>query len=419
MKARELIPGALSKDRFGRQGCRPSPQAGCPRYARNARFQRAGSRSIPAPGFCAGILPWVLSVLVLLGLRVGAQTPETLTAIRQAVEKDFPALRSPGLSVAVSVSNVVCWSAGFGHADLEAKRPATGATVYRYASISKPIAATAVMQLVERGRVALDAPVQRHVPDFPEKPEGAITARHLLTHTSGIRHYRGTEFLSNRRYESVEAALGIFQSDPLEFAPGTKYVYSSHAYNILAAVVEAASAKSFREYLKTEIFRPAGMNSADLEFLEEPQPNRSRQYVRVGEQFIPAPAVDLSCKWAGGGMAGTAEDLVRFCIALDQGKLLKPTTRAQMYESATLADGSRTGYGLGWRLVRDKQRRTWTTHSGGATGGTTYLLHNSSNQIAVALLANAQGVKGLDALALRLGQILVSSPSKEAASPVN
>jgi CubicO group peptidase (beta-lactamase class C family) len=321
--------------------------------------------------------------------------------------------------VAVSISNVVCWSAGFGHADLEAKRPATGETIYRYASISKPIAATAVMQLVERGKVSLDTPVQKHVPDFPEKPEGTITARHLLTHTSGIRHYRGAESLRNRRYDSIVAGLEIFKDDPLEFKPGTKYHYSSYAYNVLAAVVEAASTRSFREYLKTEIFRPAGMSSADLEFLEEPQPNRCRQYARVGEQFVPAPTVDLSYKWAGGGMAGTAEDLVRFCIALDQDKLLKPVTRSQMYESATLTDGSRTGYGLGWRIVRDKQRHTWTAHSGGATGGTTYLLHNPSGQIAVALLSNAQGVKGLDALALRLGQMLLPPPLKESESAAN
>ena len=348
-----------------------------------------------------------------------AQSPDALTVVKQAVEKEFPALRSPGLSVAVAVSNAVCWSAGFGHADLEAKRPATGTTIYRYASISKPIAATAVMQLVERGRVSLDTPIQQSVPGFPEKSEGPITARHLLTHTSGIRHYRGMEFLSNRRYESVEAALGIFKDDPLEFKPGAKYQYSSYAYNIVAAVVERAAAKSFRDYLKQEIFRPAGMTTADLEFLEETLTNRCRQYVRVAERFIPAPTVDLSCKWAGGGMAGTAEDLVRFCIALDRDELLRPETRSQMYVSATLTDGSRTGYGLGWRLVRDKQRRTWTTHSGGATGGTTYLMHSSSNQIAVALLANAQDVKGLDALALRLGEMLLSPPQKEIGGAAN
>lgn len=355
----------------------------------------------------SGARTWILVALFLSICQARPQSADALARVRQTLEREFSALRSPGLSVAIAVSNRVCLSTGFGFADLEAKRAATGATIYRYASISKPIAATAVMQLVERGKIFLDAPLQKSVPGFPEKPEGTITARHLLTHTSGIRHYRGTEFLSNRRYESVEAALEIFKDDPLEFSPGTKYQYSSYAYNLLGAVVERASEKSFRDYLRSEIFRPAGMDTADLEFMEVVLTNRCRQYLRLGDQFQLAPTVDLSCKWAGGGMAGTAEDLVRFCIALDRDQLLQPETRAQMYVSARLPDGKPTGYGLGWGLLHDKQRRLWTAHSGGATGGTTYLLHRSSNQIAVALLANAQGVKGLDALALRLGVMLL------------
>lgn len=344
-----------------------------------------------------------------------SQSAETLANLRQTVEKAFPSLHTPGLSVAVAVSNEVRWSSGFGFADLENQKPATPATIYRYASISKPIAATVVMQLVERRKVSLDAPIQRYVPTFPRKPDGKVTLRHLLTHTSGIRHYKDLEFLSNRRYSSVEEALGIFKDDPLEFKPGAKYQYSSYGYNIVAAVVEKASGKSFREYLQERIFRPAGMTAADLEFLEEPVTNRCRQYVRIADKFVPAPEVDLSCKWAGGGMAGPADDLVRFCIALEQGKLLRPKTVAQMYQPAVLSDGKRTEYGLGWRIRKDKQGRVWVGHSGGATGGTTHFLHNREGRVAVALLANAQGVKGLEDLALRLGDLLLTPPAPDAA----
>ncbi len=343
-----------------------------------------------------------------------SQSAETLTSLRETVEQSFPSLHTPGLSVAVGVSNKVCWSDGFGFADLERKTSANGATIYRYASISKPISATALMQLVEQGKVSLDAPVQRYIPSFPQKPEGEITMYHLLTHTSGIRHYRGLEFLSNRRYKSVEEALGIFKDDPLEFKPGAKYQYSSYGYNILAAVVEKASGKSFREYLKEKIFRPAGMTAADLEFLEEPVTNRCHQYLRVADAFVPAPEVDLSCKWAGGGIAGTAEDLVRFCIALDQGKLLRAKTCAQMYQPGILSDGSRTDYGLGWKSRKDKHGRLWVGHSGGATGGTTYFLHDPQGQVAVALLTNGQDVKGLEDLAMRLGEMLRSAKEQSA-----
>jgi len=346
-------------------------------------------------------------VLLLAANCAYAQSTASLAAIKQAVATVFPSLQSPGLSVAVAASNEVHWSDGFGLANLERKTPATRATIYRYASISKPISATAVMQLVERGKVSLDAPIQRYVPAFPKKPEGEITVRHLLTHTSGIRHYKDQEFLSHRRYKSVEEALGIFKDDPLEFKPGAKYQYSSYGYNILAAVAEKASGKSFREYLREKIFQPAGMIAADLEVLEEPLTNRCQQYIREADTFVIAPQVDLSCKWAGGGIAGTAEDLVRFCIALDQEKLLQPRMIAQMYQPGVLADGRRTDYGLGWRVRKDKPGRLWVGHSGGATGGTTYLLHNPQGGVAVALLSNAQEVKGLDELAQRLGEMLL------------
>ncbi len=343
-----------------------------------------------------------------------AQSSETLTALKATVESAFASLQTPGLSVAVGVSNRLFWSTGFGFADLEQKTPTDAGTIYRYASISKPIAATAAMQLVEAGKVSLDAPIQRYVPSFPAKPEGEITLRHLLTHTSGIRHYQGLEMLSNRRYHSVGEALGIFKDDPLKFPPGTKYLYSSYAFNIVAAVVEEAAGKPFRLYLRERIFRPAGMATADLEHLEEPVKNRSRQYLRQGDRFVPAPEVDLSCKWAGGGMAGNAEDLVWFCMALNDGRLLGANARRMMYESAVLPDGSRTEYGLGWRTQTDQQKRLWVGHSGGATGGTTYFLHHPEHNVAVALLANAQQVKGLGELALRLGQIML--PTSEAST---
>ena len=244
--------------------------------------------------------PFVLA-LVVAAQSALAQTTETVATLKQTVEQAFPSLRTPGLSVAAAAKGEILWAKGFGFSDLENKKPATSKTIYRYASISKPIAATAVMQLVEQGKVSLDVPIQRYVPTFPVKPEGEITLRHLMTHTSGIRHYRGLEMLNNRRYPTVEAALGIFKDDPLEFKPGAKYQYSSYAYNLLAAVVENASGKSFRDYLREKIFKPAEMTASDLEFLEEPVAERCRQYVRAGEDFKLAPMVDLSCKWAGGG----------------------------------------------------------------------------------------------------------------------
>src|SRR5262245_12602343 len=120
---------------------------------------------------------------------IRAEAPDTFTEVADLVEEARNEWQAPGMSVAVVVDGRLAWSRGFGVADVENDVEARPDTVYRIASISKPICATAVMQLVEKGKLSLDDPVTKHVPDFPDHGLG-ITLRHLLTHTSGIRHYK-------------------------------------------------------------------------------------------------------------------------------------------------------------------------------------------------------------------------------------
>jgi serine beta-lactamase-like protein LACTB, mitochondrial len=342
----------------------------------------------------------VAFVFVALAAALSAQAPPAeLARVAADGHKESGA---PGMSIAVVVNDRIAWSSGFGLADVENEVPATATTVYRIASISKPIAATAVMQLVERGRVTLDDPVQKYVPAFPAKGEQVVTVRHLMTHTSGIRHYRDGEMESRDTFETVTDALRIFKDDPLLFAPGTKYSYSTYAYNLLAGVVETASGLSFEQYLKNHVWGPAGMSATYFDHVDALIPKRAEQYVRAGSSWRNAPYADLSNKWAGGGILSTAEDLARFHVALDEGKLLKPATLKEMYTPYRLADGAESTYGLGWNISKDDRGRTWIAHSGGATGGTTYLLRDPARKIAVAILCNVQSAPGLRALAIKL-----------------
>lgn len=315
---------------------------------------------------------------------------------------------SPGLAIAIARGPQIVWAEGFGLADVENDVPVRADSVFRIASISKPMAAVAVMQLVERGRVSLDDAIQKYVPDYPAKGEQTVTVRHLLTHTSGIRHYRPGEMESREPYATLASAIGIFKNDPLLFVPGTRYLYSTYGYNLLAGVVERASGLSFGEYLRTRVWSPAGMTSTSLEQPQEIVPRRVRQYVRgTGAPAVRnAPYADLSVKWAGGGIISTAPDLARFDIALGDARLLKPETMAEMHTAARLANGNRTGYGLGWMVFRDDQGRDWVAHSGGATGGTTYLLRDPSRRVSVAILTNVEGAAGLRDLALELARLV-------------
>lgn len=336
-----------------------------------------------------------------------ARSGPSLDALPQLVEAARQEAGAPGISVVVVLDDGIAWEGAAGQADVENSVSARADSVYRIASISKPIAATAVMQLAERGRVSLDDPVRKHQPFFPDKGGMPLTIRHLLSHTSGIRHYRPGEMENVARYDSVEAATHIFKDDPLLFTPGTEYSYSTYAYNLLAGVVERASGLSYEAYLNERIFGPAGMTSTRLERAEQIVPHRVRQYVKANGRLENAPYADLSVKWAGGGVLSTAGDLARFHMALDEGRLLRPDTLRQMYTPAQLADGRTTTYGLGWMVSTDDSGRTWIAHSGGATGGTTYLLRNPEAKFAVVVLCNLQNAGNLRKLAMDIAGLVL------------
>jgi CubicO group peptidase (beta-lactamase class C family) len=336
-----------------------------------------------------------------------AKAPDAYAEVADLVESARLEWGAPGVSVAVAVDGEIAWARGFGLADVENGVEARADTVYRIASISKPMTATAVMQLVEQGKIGLDDLASTHVPDFPDRGLG-ITLRHLLSHTSGIRHYNGGEFDLKDHFDSIDSALQIFKDDPLLFTPGTKYSYSSYAFNLLGAVVEKASGLAFEAYLNEKVWGPAGMRETRLEHQGEIVPRRARQYVRRGGEVQNAPFADLSVKWAGGGMISTVEDLARFAIALDRGILLKPDTLELMYKPMTLVDGSRTEYGLGWDTRVDEKGRRWIAHGGGATGGSTYILRLPEKRFAVAIAANIQDAGDRRALGLKIAELALA-----------
>lgn len=346
--------------------------------------------------------------VLLLSAAVSAQPGRILhdrdpAVLARLADDARAAMGTPGLSAAIVVGESVVWAQGSGLADVEQNVPVRPESVFRIASISKPITATAVMQLVERGLVSLEDPIQRYVPSFPRKPQGEIRLRHLLTHTSGIRHYRGNEMNSREFHPTLERALTVFKDDPLLFAPGERYSYTTYGYNLLAGVVESVAGRSFDEYLRLNIFAPAGMTSTFLERPRETVRWRARQYVRAAAPgtWFNAPYVDLSVKWAGGGMISSTLDLARFDIALNTGRLLRPESLERMYTPARLNNGTTTGYGLGWMIGNDGGRLR-VAHSGGATGGTTFLLREPRSRVATVLLANADNVPRLRELAEQL-----------------
>lgn len=343
-------------------------------------------------------------LLVLSALPVCAQLPvETIGRINRMVETKMAKDSIPGLSVAVAVNGELRWEQGYGFQDLEALVPATSQTVYRLASISKPITAVAAMQLWEQGRLDLHSPVQRYVPSFPAKPQGTVTVGLLLAHLGGIRHYNGNEELDTvRHYENVADSLGVFANDPLVAAPGTKYSYSTYGYNLAGAAVQAASGERFHEYVQRHICQPAGLTTLRDDNRWEIIRHRTRFYSKRADGVVfNAGLTDTSNKIPGGGMVAAAGDLIRFALAVRGGVLLKPETLATMWAPQTLRDGGKSSYGYGWDL-RERNGRRVVGHSGGQQGTSTRLFLEPASGNAVVVMVNMDGA-GVDGLA---GEIL-------------
>jgi serine beta-lactamase-like protein LACTB len=326
-------------------------------------------------------------------------------AIESAANAFLAERRIPGLSVAVVVDRQLRWTAGFGLADAENAVPASAETMYRLASVSKPITAIAAMQLVEKGRLDLDAPIRRYVPGFPEKP-WPITSRQLLAHLGGIRTYLPNEaFDATRRYVSILEGLDVFKDDPLVHEPGTAYLYSTYGYSLLGAVVEAASGVRFLDYLRENVFRPAGMEATRDDDAGVLIPHRAQGYFRIanGELRNSSPT-NTSYKIPGGGLIATAADVARLASAVESGTLLKPETRGAMWTKQKTRAGRVLGYGLGWELEEWKGRRE-VSHMGDRERVSNILYLQPDRGLAVAILTNLQGAHPTD-LARTMAEIV-------------
>src|SRR5258708_746885 len=209
-------------------------------------------------------------------------SPEKRAAIEKAVSSFMSANSVPGLSAAIVLEGEPRWSQGFGMADLENSSPATSSTLFRLGSLSKPISATAVLQLWERGKLDLDAPVQKYCPAFPQK-EWPISTRELLGHLGGIRHYSpdgkgDVPEDSARHFASMQESLQIFASDPLVAKPGAKFNYSTYGYTLLGCVLEAATSQKYVDYVREKVFKPAGMANTQADDFFAVIPHRTRLY---------------------------------------------------------------------------------------------------------------------------------------------
>ncbi|MCP5380821.1 MAG: beta-lactamase family protein [Kordiimonadaceae bacterium] len=308
----------------------------------------------------------------------------------------------PGINVAVADNNGVIWAEGFGYANLEDKTPMTVATKMRIGSVAKVITTAALMQEVERGEIDLDADIRAYVPDWPGT-HAKITIRQLANHTAGVRHYQGDEFASNVPYDSTLDALNIFKNDPLLFAPGSQYSYSTYGWTLISAAMEAAEGRDFKSIIRDEVLNPLNMTETTFDDATPIIANRQGSYDYVGGKLVNSPAVNSSYKYAGGGFLATPTDVVKFAMAHATPGFLRAESLSEMFSR-----GDVSPHGIGWVVGFDRYRAAFTAnpeqaadviammdrhphtvmHSGGSTGGLTMMILCLDHNRAVALTKN-------------------------------
>lgn len=330
--------------------------------------------------------------IFLLG-SVFAQDSLAIEQARIKVETFFNASELPGLSVTIAKRGEILLSEGFGYADLENKVPVDPAhSKFRIGSVSKSFSAVALAVLYEHNMIDIDTAIQTYVPSFPLK-KYEITVRGVGGHLGGIRHYKNSEFLSTKKYNSVLEELDIFKNDPLINEPGTAYVYSSYGWNLVSAAIESAAGEDFLSFMSRVVFDTLGMINTVPDKNEQIIEGRTRFYQKdLSGKLVNAPYVDNSCKWAGGGFLSTSEDIVKFAQSQMKPGYLDRRTMDVFFTSQKTSSGELTNYGIGWAVYPMEDGTKFYGHGGGSVGGSTAFVFDPEQEIVVVIISNMSGV---------------------------
>ena len=330
-----------------------------------------------------------------------AQPHAKLEGIRRILDDIVGRQELVGLQATVYFRGRVIAEEYRGFADLEHDIPVSAKTRFPIASINKAFTGCALLQLVEDGKIDLDVPIQSYVPEFPQKPEGAITARLLGHCLSGIRHYRDDERDRNwygQHFRTARAALKLFKDDPLVATPASSFVYSSYGYNLLAAAIEGVTNRSFDEYVKVSICKPLGMKHTEFENVQRVMHGRTRLYSWYhlntddeSDELYRVPTQEHSYNMGGGNLLSTSADLIRFGKAFIKPGFVSSEILEQIASPGRTTTGASIPFSFGWMNNLGSSNRRRILIGGSFPGVQSALDVYPEHDLVVALLTNTWG----------------------------
>lgn len=295
--------------------------------------------------------------------------PAKARAVDAAVQVEMAKQQVVGLAVGIIEGGRIIYLKGYGQADREKGTPVTIDTVFNWASNSKPLAAVAAMQLIDKKLLDLNADIRLYVPEF-SATGGVITTRHLLCHQSGIPHYsNGKVVPTTREYSTAQPfmdpvlALDRFNRSPLLFAPGEKASYSSYAYILLSAVVQRAGKAPFPDQVRDRIAKPLGIASLQLDLPSKDQKDWAAGYTKDSEGRVTLAAEDANYwKHGAGGFKSNVRDFARWAEALLNHRVVSEASERRMWTPQATSTGETTTWGLGFTV--DPQAGLRVSHNG-------------------------------------------------------
>ena len=333
--------------------------------------------------------------IAFLSSATWAQVPnkeKVVTSAERAFEKFTKAYvgPAPGCAAAVSLSGEVVFEKAYGLADLEHNVPNTPQTIFESGSVAKQFTAAALVLLQQDGKLSLEDPVRKYIPELPDYGS-PLTIRHLLNHTSGIRDWGTVMSLTGagrgERVVTQDLALDVITHQrALDFTPGSEYSYSNSGYNLAAIIVERVSKQKFPAFVEERLFKPLGMkNSSWRDDYQRIVPGRAQAYSRqgTGPWRLNMPFMNV---YGNGGMLTTVGDWMKWNAMLDSQSLGASLVNA-LETQGVLNDGRKIAYALG--LTVDKYKGLKDVSHGGATAGyQTFLARYPDNKVSVGVMCN-------------------------------
>ena len=338
---------------------------------------------------------FVLAIVAFVSTATWAQVPDKVkvaTGAERAFEKFAKAYVSPapGCAAAVSLNGEVVFEKAFGLADLEHNVPNTTQTIFESGSVAKQFTAAALVLLQQDGKLSLDDPVKKYVPELPDYGS-PLTIRHLLNHTSGLRDWGTVLGLTGagrgERVVNQDLALDvIIHQRALDFTPGAEYSYSNSGYNLAAIIVERVSKQKFPAFVEDRLFKPLGMkNSSWRDDYQRIVPGRAQAYSRQGNGpwRLNMPFMNV---YGNGGMLTTVGDWMKWNAMLDSHSLGAPLVNA-LETRGLLNDNRKIAYALGLTVSTYKGLKD-VSHGGATAGYQTFLTRYPDNKVSVGVMCN-------------------------------